>query len=83
MESNKEQIDDNNVQTIQAENWFLQNANVTIPVTFDVLNDYMSCFSDIAQQIDDNNLQFDTVKAFLDLLASTGAPAFKASASKA
>lgn len=34
----------------------------------------MSSFSDLAQQLDDNHLKLDTVKAFLDLLSSNGAP---------
>ena len=53
---------------VQTENDIKENTNVTITEMFN-----SSSFSDLAHQIDENVLQLDTVKAFLDIASLKGA----------
>lgn len=53
---------------VQTENDIKENTNVTITEMFN-----SSSFSDLAHQIDENVLQLDTVKAFLDIASLSGA----------
>ena len=68
MASNTEKTDD------QTKSGFLHKSIITMPVSFDILINYMSSFTDLAQQLDENKLKLDTVKEFLELLSSNGAP---------
>ena len=56
--------------SINAETEELLNKNIIISISLNDISDYMSMFTEIATQLETDNLQLITVKSFLDFLSS-------------